>query len=259
MRFRTLSITAVLCCVAAAFAGGCMVSAWSGMAGATLVRAEYPRMALAAKEPLTLQAYGRQWVSLPTDYLGHKPTGFMDYAVYGEGEEGPVTRHAHVAIVRPSNDNYWEFKPESYPVPGGFAIGRAVIGNKSWTAQLVRVDGERDWFSAMWQASGRDVPEFWLSRRFSATPERATRVIAEYREPWPECLDPAVRDVTFVRAECLDGFLRRAEAAFDFEQEIPTESPGPSGPSVLVKPHFPPDMLRLAGELMENLRLQLWR
>lgn len=256
MRLKTL----VVCGLLTALLCGCRVAAWNGIAGVSLVRTEYPKVVIAANEPLALQGYGKQWVSFPTDYLGHKPSGYMEYAVYGEGGEGPVTRHAHAFIARPSNDDYWEFKPESYAVPGGFAIGKTVLGGKGWVAQFVRIDGEKDWFSAMWRASGRETPEFWIARRYSATPEKATRVVAEYREPWPECLDPdAVKDMVFFPQNCLDGFLKRAEAAFDFEREIPENGPGTDIPSVLVKPGFPPDMLRLAGELMEDLRIQFWR
>lgn len=256
MRLKAFAVCGLL----AAFLCGCRVSAWDGVVGASLVRTAYPRVAIAANEPLALQGYGKQWVSFPTDYMGHQPSGFMEYAVYGEGAEGPVTRHAHALIARPSNDNYWEFKPESYPVPGGFAIGKAVLGGKGWTAQLVRIDGEKDWFSAMWHESGREVPEYWIARRFSATPEKATRVVAEYREPWPGCLDPdGIKDMAFYPKGCLDGFIERSEAAFDVAGEIPEEEKGTDIPSILVKPRFSPDMKRLVGELMEDLRIQFWR
>lgn len=229
------------------------------MDGRTLVRDEPPRIAVAVAEPLLLQGYGRQWVSLDAESLVMTPSGIMDFAVFGDGTKGPVTRHAQVIIVRPGNDFRWEFRPESYPVPGGFAFGRTVLGGRQLVSQLVRVDGEKDWFSAMWRASGRETPEFWLSRRFSFTPEKATRVAAEYREPWPECLDPDARNSVFLPRDCLDGFLKRSETVFDFEREIPGDVAGAESPSILVRPRFQPDMKRLAGELMEDMRLQFWR
>ncbi|MDL2210173.1 DUF4851 domain-containing protein [Desulfovibrio sp. OttesenSCG-928-O18] len=239
---------------------GC-TAARIGVSGNNLVRTAYPRTSIAAKTPLILQGYGRQWVSLPTEYMGMQPTGGMDYAVYGEGSEGPITRHAHAFIVRPGNDYNWYFQPESYPAPGGVHIGRKDIDGYRWVTQILRVDGEKDWFSAMWKESGRDVPEFWIARRFSATPERATRVVAEYREPWPECLDPGVKDLVFVRASCLEGFLERADAAFTLNMGAPenAEEP-PAAPSVLRRPPFPPDMKRLAGELQqEDFSFRRWR
>lgn len=247
-------------CFAALLFCGCM-AARLGVSGNSLVSTAYPRLTIAANAPLSLQGYGRQWVSLSTEYLGLLPTGRMDYAVYGEGSEGPVTRHAHALIVRPGDDQTWYFQPESYPAPGGIHIGRKDVDGYRWVTQILRVDGEKDWFSAMWKESGRDVPALWIARRFSATPDRATRIAAEYREPWPECLDPAVKDLVFVREECLGGFLARADAAFtlNMRPEGDADAP-PTVPSALRRPPFSPDMKRLAGELQqEDFYFRRWR
>ena len=233
------------------FLAGC-VGARGGVSGQTLVRVQYPRASITANAPLVLQGYARKWVSLPTDFLGVEPTGVMDYAVYGQEESGLVTRHAHAFFVKPSSDHAWYFRPESYKAPGGLAIGVREMEGYRWTAQIIRVDGETDWFSAMWAASGFAVPETWLARRFSATPERSTRVVAEYRELWPECLDPEAKDLVFVRKECLQGFLERSDAAFTLRIFTPGEPGLETPPSVLQKPSFAPDMKKLAGELMER-------
>jgi hypothetical protein len=256
MRFATV----FFCCLVLALATGC-VAARNGVVGLALVRTSYPRIVMQANAPLLLQGYGREWVSLPTDFLGIQPSGAMDYAVYGEGTDGPVTRHAHVFVVRPNNDQAWWFQPESYPAPGGLSIGKQEMGGRGWTVQILRVDGQKDWFSAMWQTSGRAVPERWVARRFSATPERATRVVAEYREPWPECLDPDAKDLLLVSASCLEGFIARSNAAFSVGDDgaAPEDAAAaaPGAPSVLAGPPFSPDMKRLAGELNEEDRL--WR
>lgn len=250
----------VALCLLAAFLAACQ-GARSGVSGQSLVRTAYPRVSITATGTLVLQGHGRKWVSLPTDVMGMEPSGIMDYAVYGEGDQGPVTRHAHALVVRPSSEYAWYFQPESYPAPGGFAIGRETVNDSRWVTQLLRVDGHKDWFSAMWVEAGRDVPEFWLARRFSATPERATRVVAEYREPWPECLDPGVQSLIFVREACLEGFLERADAAFTLNlraADIPPETPAPE--SLLPRPSFAPDMKRLAGEvLQEETFFRRWR
>lgn len=230
---------------------GC-ASAISGVSGTSLVRTGYPRLTVGAKEPMRLQAYGRQWVSLPTDYMGLQPSGIMDYAVYAEDVEGPVLRHAHVLVVRPSSERDWRFKPESYPGPGGLAIRRVTVDGYAWTLQILRVDGGKDWFNAMWLENGRDVPERWLAARFSATPDRYTRVAAEYREPWPECLDPEAKDLLFVRESCLEGFYERLGAVFSLDMHAPEVLEKPAGPSRLRKPPFEPDMKRLAGELYRD-------
>lgn len=65
--------------------------------------------------------------------------------------------------------------------------------------------------------------------------------------------------MAFYPKGCLDGFIERSEAAFDVAGEIPEEEKGTDIPSILVKPRFSPDMKRLVGELMEDLRIQFWR
>ena len=236
---------------AAVLLSGC-AGARSGVSGTTLARTEYPRLSMAANAPLALQGYGKKWVSLPSDYLGLLPSGIMDYAVYGAGAEGPLERHAHVFVVQPSDTNRWRFKPDSRIPFDGLFFGRKEIGSYRWNAQILRVIAEKDWFSAMWRDSGREVPERWLARRFSATPERSTRVVAEYREPWPECLDPEITDITLVRPGCLEGFLERSDAAFTLDMHAPEEMREPSVPSVLQNPGLAPDMKKLAGEVIQE-------
>ncbi len=255
-RFGNIAVLAVWIALAALLSG--CVPSMSGISGSSLARTRYPRLTISANPPLAMQAYGRQWVSLPSTYLGTEPTGEMDYIVYGDGGEGPVIRHAHALVVRPSNDMAWYFQPESSKGPGALAMGNAEVNGYRWTTQILRVDGETDWFSAMWRESGREVPALWIARRFSATPQRATRVVAEYREPWPECLDPEAKDLVFVRKSCLEGFLERSDAAFLLDMQAPETIEAPSGPSVLAKPPFQPDMKKLAGELREE-DYSFWR
>ena len=261
-RFR-LPALAVFCLALAQLAG-CMAGAVSGVSGTSLVRTGYPRLSIAANEPLVLQGYGRQWVSLPSEFLGNAPSGTMDYAVYGASDEqepeGTVSRHAHAFVVRPSDDVRWRFKLESFKPYGGLSFGKREINGYRWTVQLLRVDGESDWFSAMWRESGRETPPVWLAHRFSATPEKSTRVVAEYREPWPECLDPELTELTFVRKDCLEGFLARADEAFALDMHAPEIIEEPSSPAVLHKPAFFPDMGKLAGEVFEDdTMFRRWR
>ena len=252
MKKRTLILVWVAAAVLAGALSACTGGALSGVAGSTLTRAEYPRVSITANEPFTLRDHGRLWVGLPTDFLGIEPSGSLDYAVYGQGESGLVTRHAHALFVKPGHSDAWVFQTESYPAPGGLAIGRTVVDDYTWTTQVLRVPSEKDWFSAMWRASGREVPDVWLARRFSATPERTLRVVAEYREPWPECLDPDIKDLVFVREECLGGFLQRAGEAFSLRMHV-TEPVDASPPAPqLQRPPSPPDIRKLAGELREN-------
>ena len=239
-------VLAVLLFLAYALSG--CTPAMSGISGTSLTRTAYPRLTMTANPPLILQGYGNQWVSLPTEVLGIDPSGVMDYAVYGEGREGPINRHGHVMVVRP-NSTAWYFQPEGSRTHGTVATGRKVVGDYTWTAQVLRVNGATDWFSAMWAESGREIPEFWIARRLSGTPESATRVVAEYREPWPECLDPETENLLLVRRSCLEDFFKRADEAFTLDMHALEVIEAPAVASELRKPDFAPNMLRLAGEL----------
>lgn len=252
-------IATMFFCIAGLLLSGC-TGAMTGVSGTALVRSGYPRCTISTNEPFTLQGYGRLWVSLPTEFLGFAPSGSMDYAVSSDAGEGPVVRHAHSLIVRPSDDIRWRFRPESFKPFGGLSLVKQDINGYRWTVQILRVDAERDWFSAMWRENGRETPEFWIARRFSATPEQATRVVAEYREAWPDCLEPEASDLVFVRRECLEGFLERSDAAFLLDMHASEIIEEPSASSRLQRPGGAPDMKKLAGELVEDsFRYRLWR
>lgn len=237
---------------------GC-TGAFSGVTGSTLIRTGYPRVSLTANEPLALYGYGRQWVTFVTEYLGQDVSGSMDYAVYAAEKEGPVTRHAHAFIVKPNNERLWYFGPESYKAPGGLILERREINGYIWNVQIIRVVAENDWFSAMWKENGRIVPEVWIARRFSATPDKVTRVVAEYREPWPACLNPEAEDLVFVCKECLEDFFARSDAAFNLEIHRAEPLRKEPAPTILVKPKMQPDMRKLAGDLLkEDFSFRSW-
>ena len=253
MKKRIFGLSVVI--VAAIFSGmltSCVSGVFNGVAGTTLVRGEYPRLSIAANAPLTLHAHGKVWVDLPTEFLGVRPSGIMNFAVYGQSEGNALASHAHALYVTPTEGHAWVFQPESYPTSGGLTIGRKVINDYTWTTQLIRVPAETDWFSAMWRESDYTVPSAWLARRFSASPDQTTRVVAEYREPWPECLDPEIKKLAFIREECLGDFMRRSEAVFSLQMHTVENTDAAPGPSLLQRPPFSPDMRKLAGELREN-------
>lgn len=258
MRTRLARLLCIVLLSGLCGCAGTFTGAYSGVSGDALIRTDYPRVSIAANPPLTLKAYGRQWTTVPSQIFGADTTSIMDYAVYGVGDSGPVLRHAHAFFVSPVNDREWRFQPEGHKAPGGLSIQDVKINGRQWTAHIIRVDGEKDWFSAMWRESGRPTPETWIARRFSATPERAVRVVAEYREPWPECLDPDAKDLTFVRESCLRPFLDRADAAFTLDLFDAARQGPPNAPSILAKPRSGPDMGKLAGELIEDSVYRRW-
>ncbi len=250
---RTISLC-ILALNLALFGGcaGLTTPALTGVSGSSLFSTQYPPVAVAANAPLTLKGYGNLWVSLYNqESLTTQPTGSFAYAVYSGGDSGPVTRHAHALIVRPQS-GVWSFQLESFKGPDTFSLSKSDIGGITWTAQIMRVASRGDWFSAMWTENKRSVPELWIAKRFSATPDRQVRMVAEYREPWPECLDPMIPDLSLTPADCLKGFLGRADAAFTLDAPVPAVQETPA-PSMLHVPPVQPNTRKLAGEVQNAL------
>ena len=230
--------------------------AFTGVTGNSLTRNNFPTGTITANEPLRLVAHGRQFVALRSDTMTSRPTGFFDYAVFSDSTEGLVTRSAHSIMLRPTNANQWRFTMETWRGPNTFVIRNTGFDGMNWTEHLMSVPSQGDWFSDMWVASGREVPERWLVRRLSATPASFVRMVAEYREPWPPCMDPDIRSLDLVSnpGECLAPFLERADAAFTIQRAALDPAIPPAGPSVLTLPSSAPNAARLAGEVEENDR-----
>ncbi len=223
-----------------------------GVVGTTLYHVGHPPAAITANAPLALQGHGRLWVTLYSqDSLLEQPSASMAYAIYSDGNSGPVTRHAHALFVQPTSA-LWSFQLESFKGPGVLGLSKEDIGGLTWTMQIMRVPSQGDWFSDVWIENGRSVPETWLVKRFSATPERSTRMVAEYREPWPECLDDAAADLMLVSGTCLKDFMRRADAAFTLDQNQPPQEQAVTAPSALKLPAAMPNTRKLVGEVWKN-------
>ena len=117
----------------------------------------------------------------------------------------------------------------------------------------------------MWAENGRETPEFWLAKRWSATPEEEMRLLAEYREPAPACMRQRLRESLLaddknsiplrgktLRAGCeeeIEAFSARAEAAVSLDQLSGAPS---GGRSVQARsgaiPSVRPNMAKLAGK-----------
>lgn len=251
--WKRLLTLAMLACLLS----GC-AAAKTGVVGSALTRNAFPRMTLSANAPLSLRGYGALPVSFATDSLVTEASGEMYYALYAEDSAGLVMRGAHVLIAQISNDSRWMFQPDSGVARGVLAAGTTVLNGAVWTVRTLRIMNEEDWFSALWQANGRETPPVWIARRFTATPGGSMRVAAEYREPWPDCLDIGVTDLTFARAECLGGFMARSDQAFTLELHTTATGTEPLLPA-LTMPGFAPDMTRIAGRVTENISFMRWR
>ena len=239
--------------------GGCAgltAPAVTGVSGNTLFSTGFAKVAFSANAPLEMQGHGSLWVSLyAQDSLSNHPEGNFAYAVYADTPSGPVTRQAHTIILQISDDIHWSFQLNGFVWPTPLGQGQVDVNGTNWTTRIMRVPSEGDWFSAMWVENGRTVPAFWLAKRFSATPQGGTRMVAEYREPWPDCLPPDLTELAFAPAECLKGYMDRADAAFTLDSPIPGQASAKAS-GLKLPPSMLPDTRKLAGEVRRNFMMR---
>jgi hypothetical protein len=147
---------------------------------------------LSVAPPLLLVSSGKSTENVPADVMLGPQARFV-YALFGEPGDDPVSRHAHT-IFSELPASAWQWEKETWGYPETIVYSSLTTGGKFWTIQILPVISSRDWFSALWTENGRATPEFWLAKRWSATPEKDLRVIAEYREPAPACMQKRLRD-----------------------------------------------------------------
>ncbi|MDL2291476.1 DUF4851 domain-containing protein, partial [Desulfovibrio sp. OttesenSCG-928-F20] len=137
-------------------------------------------------EPLTLGAEGKYRFFVPSDVLT-RPGASFGYAVYAEPGVGRVDKQIHCIASRLER-GAWRWEKETWARREAVSYSILSAGGRNWTVQMLPVDGEKDWFSALWAQKGRETPPFWLAKRWSATPDDDIRLVVEYREAAPQCL-----------------------------------------------------------------------
>jgi hypothetical protein len=216
---------------------------------------------------LSLAGAGLMQADVPSD-TNIRPIASIRYAVFAEGTSGPVSRHAH-ALIGTLPYSVWRWELESWPPAASLSLTKKEEDGKFWTVQMMPIAALGDWFSAFWQSNNRDIPRFWLLKRWSSTPFDETRILAEYREPAPLCMEEALLPLEgIVRREQVsppDGvellllcrkeirdFSARADAAVSLKKTIPLPEPGAL--PAFTRPGVAPDMKRLAGvaELVDH-------
>jgi hypothetical protein len=185
---------------------------------------------ISVKPPLSLAANGSFYAAVPAD-VTPSPHTTVRYAVFTDSSSGPVTRHAHVLFSELPRDQ-WRWELETWARPESLSYAKTRVAGKYWTVQIMPVFSQQDWFSDLWQANDRQPPQFWLAKRWSSTPEPYMRIVAEYREPAPQCMWNELADVpigdpqapTFhgksLWSNCdrqVQEFSDRADAAFLFD------------------------------------------
>lgn len=218
---------------------------------------------ISVSQPLSLAHTGFLTAEVPADIRMY-PSGSFRYALFRDGGDQPVTRHAHIILSELPNAE-WRWEMETWARADALSYAKERMAGKYWTIQMLPVISASDWFSALWEKNGTHVPEFWLAKRWSSTPEGTIRIVAEYREPAPVCMQKhlqtapwADRNVFPVNGKQLwrgcekeiEEFSSRADAVFTFDKGRDFPSQAEMKPTAL--PEKAPDMGKLVGRA-ENI------
>ena len=222
--------------------------------------------AVSVAPPLTLAAYGSTTAQVPTDVV-LKATGRFTYALFlDEKEQAPSAMVHALTVDLPLRG--WRWEMETWARPESLAYAKRQEGGNYWTVQIMPVIAATDWFSELLQVNGRETPDFWLAKRWSSTPQEITRVVAEYREPAPACMQKRLREAASSAdsnsfplkgkelwrdcTEEVEAFSRRADAAVALDKADMV--PGQALLPLQQRPSKAPDMGKLAGRAENELK-----
>lgn len=265
-RFVRLFALFLLCLAAVALTAGCAPRR-QGASAQQFYASGLANFSISVAPPLTLSGSGRLLCPVPSD-VTFNPNATFAYAVFGESKEGPVVRHVHTVFSELPRQS-WRWEKETWALAQAVSYEKLRRGGKYWTVQMLPVVSEGDWFSALWRENGRQTPEFWLAKRWSATPEEHMRVLAEYREPAPACMQRRLQQSLeadarnaiplrgkALRAGCVDeleAFSARADQAILLETMAAASSGQPTElPQLTQRPTARPDMGSLVGKAQKG-------
>lgn len=211
--------------LASLFLAACTGAKTGVLPDGALTTNQRPAISIKANAPFALVDAGRVWASPKTDMLPGSTNASFDYAVYAEPASSPASAFAYAAILKLTDNENWEFMPQSNNLPGVFGGRKGEAGMRSGYSYTLHVPASDDWASELLAANGVAVPQAWIGKRWLFSLDTDVRALAEYREPWPAGLAmPEGADVVLLdegQAAFLRDFERRAVAVFSF-----TPAPG---------------------------------
>ncbi|MDR0339324.1 MAG: DUF4851 domain-containing protein [Desulfovibrio sp.] len=214
--------------------------------------------------PLTLASTGSLRVAVPADVLPN-PNAAFTYALFSDPGQEMIDRQAH-AVVSEVDRYSWRWEKESFALPQAVFYSTLLAGGRNWTVQILPVDAESDWFGQLWRENGRQTPAFWLAKRWSSTPDDDIRVVVEYRERAPLCLEerlqsaaesarrdknaraPGGEELLHGCQDQISDFSARADAAVDLSRDSQAPLPAADAP-VLARPGKSPKLGKLVGRV----------
>lgn len=246
---------------------------YKGFDGDTMFTGQVPQLMITPSPPLKVMGSGTTWARVDTD-TNLKATASVDYGIYGDpAENGLVRQHGHVLVASFSSvDAGWDFAPESFARSNEVYLNTVKINGQDWVEHFLYEDSEGDWLSNMWLDNGRQVPERWIAKRWSRTYFGTTRVVVEYREPMPDCVDVRYGTNLLGRGSVFSGtttecgnlvrdFEKRASQAFEILSSRGQEN-APlvnfSAGQELTRPQGQPNMRKMVGTARSRSVLKAW-
>ena len=218
---------------------------------------------ISVSQPLSLAHSGFLTAEVPADVRMY-PSGSFRYALFSDSGKETISRQAHIILSELPNSE-WRWEMETWARPEALSYAKDRIAGKYWTIQMLPVSSATDWFSELWMKNGSSVPDFWLAKRWSSTPEDNIRIVAEYREPAPLCMQKHLQnnaqqpDQVFpvtgkqLWRGCeqeIEEFSSRADKAFTFDRGRDFPEKAEAKPTSL--PAKAPNMGHLVGRA-ENI------
>lgn len=266
-RFLVCGLAAVLCAACGSTtAAQPDQSAWVKTSAANMVYANgmrigsLPNLDVLVSSPLVLAQGDSRLASIPSD-TNLKASASLDYALFVQEQHGVVQAEAHIMVVAISDEYSWRLAKETFPRRNELELGNGELGGLTWKEHFLYVQADGDWFSRFLTTNSVRVPQMWLARRWSKTYFDKIRVVLEYREPMPSCVQlgdtsgepQMVRDRFRVSSpQCnreLEAFNERARGAFTVTPNIGKKRKGlaPAAPLFTATPQGSPDIGTLVG------------
>ena len=217
------------------------------------VSAGRPAFSLAVPAGFQALAGGATTASVPADFP-LRPSAQVSYALFAGGAENPNALLHVMTVTLPSPA--WRFAMESDKESDDIGFAKEKRDGRFLTLRTRVLLADNDWFCALATQNGRKPAGLMLARRLSFTPDIHTRVVMEYREPAPACVDEYTAGAIVagrlpmrgpISGECgraIDAFAKRADALLLVGN--PTDSPRTPAPKGSL-PAFAPDLGVLCG------------
>ncbi|CAK7062761.1 MAG: hypothetical protein DELT_01494 [Desulfovibrio sp.] len=227
----------------------------TGVIGNTLTTNVKPPISITGLESLTVKAHGVLRPETATDNATAREMVTFNYAFYADkapAADIPANRFAYAVIARISTPKAWRFQPPS-KADEALSARNITVGGIAFFEQILRVPSENDWGSGVWRKNGKNVPRYWLAKRWTAHLNDEVRAVMEYREEWPTEINAFSRDLLIVSGnagQALADFNKRADAAFTVEKREGDFNKGQTPPSEYAVPENAPVIRKLIGEVV---------